>query len=415
MGDVTTTHPLPRVAVLYEPDSVSLFKLARAVRGECEVVWVTDGPEVPSLKRFGSVIDAGGISRAQTVRELVDAKVAGITTFADRRLRRVAELATALDLPGNSVDVADRLVNKIAQRRAMAASGMAGPRFVDVEVCRPDWHRRRRIAALRYPVVVKPADGNGGRDVACLSDAAAVKAELERRRRAGDERAVVVEECLGEYPPVARNGFGDYVSVEAVVCNGVVSVVAVTGRMPLVEPFRETGAFLPAVLTAADSSAVAQSAIAAIQAVGVRFGVLHVEVKLTRAGPRIIEVNGRMGGGGIPDLVAQYTGVDLYRCAIRTALGRLPEICATPSPDAVFYSLALQPPLDARSELAHGWAERMRQIPGVEDIDVRAAHRTATAADGSYGYLAMVGGSARSHAELLDTHRRLSSEIVASQ
>ena len=34
----------------------------------------------------------------------------------------------------------------------------------------------------------------------------------------------------------------------------------------------------------------------AIKALGVRVGFLHTEIKLTPDGPRIIEVNGRLGG-----------------------------------------------------------------------------------------------------------------------
>ena len=103
---------------------------------------------------------------------------------------------------------------------------------------------------------------------------------------------------------------------------GVPSAVAVTGRMPLAEPFRETGAFLPCVLDSSEQRDVAQMAVIAARALGVRCGCLHTEIKLTGDGPRIIEVNGRVAGGGIADLVAAVKGIDMYESAVRSALSK---------------------------------------------------------------------------------------------
>lgn len=36
-----------------------------------------------------------------------------------------------------------------------------------------------------------------------------------------------------------------------------------------------------------------------VQLLGFKLGVFHVELKATRRGPRLIEVNARMGGGGV--------------------------------------------------------------------------------------------------------------------
>jgi carnosine synthase len=36
-----------------------------------------------------------------------------------------------------------------------------------------------------------------------------------------------------------------------------------------------------------------------LQVLGFKLGVFHVELKATSRGPRLIEVNARMGGGGV--------------------------------------------------------------------------------------------------------------------
>jgi carnosine synthase len=58
-----------------------------------------------------------------------------------------------------------------------------------------------------------------------------------------------------------------------------------------------------------------------VQAFGFRRGVLHVEGKCTTRGPRVIEVNARMGGARIHQMVEAVWGVDLIEAQLRSSLG----------------------------------------------------------------------------------------------
>ncbi len=55
-------------------------------------------------------------------------------------------------------------------------------------------------------------------------------------------------------------------------------------------------------------------------------GVLHVEGKCTTRGPRIIEVNARMGGGRIHEMVRDVWGVDLVEAHLRSCLDLPPSL-----------------------------------------------------------------------------------------
>jgi carnosine synthase len=57
--------------------------------------------------------------------------------------------------------------------------------------------------------------------------------------------------------------------------------------------------------------------------------VLHVEGKCTSRGPRLVEVNSRMGGGRIHQIVEAVWGVDLIEAQLRSCLD-LPQ-ALTPS------------------------------------------------------------------------------------
>ena len=86
-------------------------------------------------------------------------------------------------------------------------------------------------------------------------------------------------------------------------------------------PAEKTGQFVPATLSPALAAEVTALTGSALDALGVRDGVTHTEVKLTRAGPRIIEVNGRLGGY-VGDIVRRASGYDLLRAAIQVAVRR---------------------------------------------------------------------------------------------
>lgn len=65
-------------------------------------------------------------------------------------------------------------------------------------------------------------------------------------------------------------------------------------------------------------------------ALGFSDGVTHTEVKLTRQGPKVIEVNARIGGGLIPYLNLLGGGADLGLAAAAVACGHRPPVEVEP-------------------------------------------------------------------------------------
>ena len=401
-----------RIAIVYEPDSVPLLILTEtATRNGIHLVWLAGQTDARILRRFGSVVITEGSSTEKVTAQLTLHDVVGVTTFADSRIEHAAALARNIGLPANHACTARLLVDKIAQRHALADAGVPGPGFVGIDSPARATSADELLKKLTYPVVVKPASGHGGRDTICIPDFPALAAELAIRCHANPWRPTIIEELLGDFPPTDRGGVGDYVSVEVVVDNGLPSVLAITGRMPLAEPFRETGAFLPAILSPVERHDVADVALKAALALDVQCGCLHIEIKLTTTGPHIIEVNGRVPGGGITDLVAAQTGIDLFECALNSAAGQIVD--RRPGNAAgVHYQLALQPPIGQRVRLRPDWSAQLRTVAGIEHVALRSMTAEVDLRDGSYGYLLMARGCADDHEGLLETHRRLNTLLL---
>jgi predicted ATP-grasp superfamily ATP-dependent carboligase len=212
--------------------------------------------------------------------------------------------------------------------------------------------------------------------------------------------AFVVEEYLRGDPSVAGPGFGDYVSVESVTVAGTVRHVEITGKFPLAPPFRETGYVVPSTLSAGWRQAVLDVAGAALRALGVADGVTHVEVKLTPDGPRVIEVNGRLGGY-VADLVRRARRVDLIRLALAAAAGLGADIprhgyrrCA--------FQYFLTAPMEATALRRLDGVERLHRRAGIQHVEVfRRAGDRLDWRRGTLGYLGIVHGSAADHDEVL--------------
>jgi biotin carboxylase len=92
--------------------------------------------------------------------------------------------------------------------------------------------------------------------------------------------------------------------------------------------FEEVGHLVDAadpLLTDPELLAVVQDAHTAL---GYADGITHTELKLTPAGPKLVEVNARLGGDLIPYLGLRATGVDPGRAAAAVACGQPPEVAA---------------------------------------------------------------------------------------
>ncbi|MFH7334840.1 ATP-grasp domain-containing protein [Streptomyces sp. KHY 26] len=314
----------------------------------------------PLLAQFGPVVLTDSVPEA--ARRLRAHAPDGIVTYSERALHLAAALAERLTLPFHDRGTIGLLTDKWQQRAALSAAG------VDVVRCRrverlADWDDA--VAETGLPAVLKPAHGGGSRNTFHVTDADAGR-ELARTLL-GDERPGLVTGgtlVLEEYLRGRDCGpFGDYVSIESVVQGGTVTDLAVTGKFPMVPPFRETGRFWPSPLGADEDAECRDLARRAVEALGVRDGLTHTEIKLTPDGPRLIEVNGRLGGG-INELSVRAQKFDLIELAGRVALAERPELPALYQGRA-YFQLFHPAPRTPGTLLGIDGADEVKRLPGV--------------------------------------------------
>lgn len=305
----------------------------------------------------------------------------GVLTSCDYYLPTVARIAEHLCLPGPDPEAVRAACRKDATRRILAESGLPGPRFAVHEELGDLVRAAREIG---YPLVAKPVDLCAGMyvrrvdDDAQLADAVRALAAFPVNAR-GQRRtpAVLLEELLD----------GPEVSVETVSHAGTVQVVGVTDKSVGGAPaFVETGHMFPAALTPADTEAAEHTALAALKALGLDDAVVaHTEIKLTSAGPRVVEVNPRPAGNRITELVRHVTGIDLAAVCVDAALGRAPDLRRT---DTGLRSAAVAFLVPERAGTVHTVDEgRLRESEGVLEVQLPEPGTAVRAAGSNNEYL----------------------------
>ena len=240
------------------------------------------------------------------------AGVAGITSSSEYFIATAAALAARFGLPGPDAASVRAARDKSWQREVLAAGGVASPAFRAVSSAPEAVAAAREIG---FPVVLKPVDGSGSVGVRACADAAEAASHAALLFASGGEGARVLVESL-----VA----GDEFSVE--VFSG--RVVGITRKHLGAPPFFvEAGHDYPADVSAEAASALAGTVTRGTALLGLGWGPLHWELRIDREGRAVpMEVNPRLAGGFIPELVRHAEGIDLIRETLRLVVGRKPGL-----------------------------------------------------------------------------------------
>jgi biotin carboxylase len=409
----------PLVAVGYGPRCVPVMQLTAAAAKICDLLWLVDGslPEmgemIDLLNRFGPVVDIKGLGVDEILAELsTPYQPDGIVTYLDASMATFARVAAALKLPFHSPDTAVALTDKSVQRGALGDAGLDMPACHIVRPDQSEAELRDIESAVGWPAVLKPRSAQGSRYTFEVEDGAHLGRLLEAL---GPTRPdMVLEGYLADDPARADGPYAAYVSVESVASDGAISHLALTGRFPMAENFRETGFFIPAALDLADQGATVGLATAAIEALGVVTGCLHTEIKFTPDGPRVIEVNGRVGGG-VPEMLDRAAHVSLLELTLRVALGEPIRIDGPVATERIGYRFFLQPPAVSATVAAITGLDAVSDHPGVDTITV---HQGPGAdldwKDGSRNHIMAVVGSAADYTELQAVSRLLHQEVTVT-
>jgi biotin carboxylase len=222
----------------------------------------------------------------------------------------VSYVAGSLGLPCVPLAAAERATDKGLMRRALTAAGVPCPGFAEFDGAGDPV---AAAAALRRPLVVKPADSMGSRAVRRVESDAGLREACEAALAASRSGRAVVEEFMD----------GPELSLDAIVHRGQATVCGVADRIIRFPPyFVEMGHTMWTALPDAARRSVEEVFRAGIRALGIDNGAAKGDLKLTPRGPMVGEIAARLSGGYMSGWTFPLaSGVEVTAAALRVAAG----------------------------------------------------------------------------------------------
>ncbi len=304
----------------------------------------------------------------------------GVVTFWEDAVPATARIASALGLPGMPIQAADGARSKLRTLEASRDASLPTPRFVHLA----DAGTLAAAAAqVGFPAVIKPVfgaealgclrvDDLKGLEAGYASVTALISPELNPIFEQGCD--LLLEEYLD----------GSEFDIDFLLSDGACVFSAVSENWPTEEPyFVETGLQTPSAHPPERVAELIDLCVRTALALGFREGPLHAEAKDTTRGPRLLELNARLGGGSIVDNHRLVTGVDLLEQQLLVSAGIPVAPTAYPQPACGIATVALHPARSGTIEHTR-FFDRFADDPSViqRDVYVEAGEHVVTSADG---------------------------------
>lgn len=280
----------------------------------------------------------------------------------------VAAMASeTLGLLHNSADAVAAAQNKHCMRQLMADAGVPTPRFWCVS---RDAEAAEVARYINFPCVLKPLFLSASRGVIRADDRSQFVAAFRRigallrqpevEARGGPRaQSILIETFIP----------GREVALEGLLVRGELTVLALFDKPdPLDGPFFEETLYItPARLPRAVCEEIAVCTARTAQALGLRQGPVHAELRLNDAGVWILELAPRSIGGLCSRTLRFGPGVSLEELILQQAVGIDPTAYKREASASGVMMLPI--PCGGILRAVHG-QDDVRGVPGVEALDI---------------------------------------------
>jgi biotin carboxylase len=295
------------------PFQLDIIGAVRRLGAESVVVDRDPGAPGMALADHAEAVDTTDVDAVVAVgrRYAVDAAV---TAASDAAVYAVAAVVEDRGLVGLPTAVARTCRDKLATFTCVRAAGLAAP---ETRLAADAAEAAALAGAVGgYPLVVKPRSSAGGRGVSIVRSPSELGEAVARATNyASPGDGVLVQAFVG----------GLSAGVEAFFWRGALHRAFVLNdqyRDGFVSP---VGHSLPSGLDPAAREAIVDAAARFAAACGITDGPANFDLRLVDGETVLIEINPRLGGSSITELVRTCYGADLSAATVLAALGRTPD------------------------------------------------------------------------------------------
>jgi biotin carboxylase len=327
----------------------------------------------------------------------------------------VSMAAQALSLAHNSVESARTTRSKYQMRKVLAAAGIPSPRFELVSI---NADPAKIAKHAKFPCVLKPLSLSASRGVIRANDPKEFAKAFRRivsildssdvkTRKDARTQQILVEDFIP----------GVEVALEGILIQGRLKVLAIFDKPdPLDGPFFEETLYVtPSRLPVDVQEDIISCTTRTADALGLREGPVHAELRVNDNGAWIIEIAARSIGGLCARTLRFGTGISLEELIIRHAIGMEVESLQREQQPAGVMMIPIPHAGILREVRGKADAER---VSGIEEVTISIAtgQKVLPLPEGAryLGFIFARGNTPESVEDSLrEAHRRLEFVITA--
>ena len=255
--------------------------------------------------------------------------IAAIVGVDDDTTLLATAASEALGLPHNPVDSAKATRNKYLLRHTLATNGVSVPAYQRVSIQDDAAEIAAKLGTdthVSFPCIIKPLSLSASRGV--------IRADTPAEFVEAFQRTTKLLHALQEStdPPAQYLLVEDYipgieVALEGMLLDGELKTLALFDKPdPLEGPFFEETLYVtPSRLSMEVQAALHRATAEAADALGLRHGPIHAELRYNDTGAHLIEIAARTIGGLCARTLRFGTGMSLEELVIRHAIGQQVE------------------------------------------------------------------------------------------
>ena len=282
--------------------------LIQAVKryGHTAVVASISG-DYPGLKIADKVCDVDITDPRQVARAAKAQNIDGIVTCCmDTGMEALGFVCDQYHLSGLSLEAAEVSRDKLKMKEKMRDYGVQTPKFLKASEIKD-----LDIASktLRFPVIVKAVDQQGSKGLY-------IAESIENLRGAFDNS---ISETKKPYCIIE-----EFISGQKHGANGCIyggNLIFLLPTKDITDGIATLGHIVPFWIEEDTRMELERQVKTALHAIGLDNCVFNVDFIMQDGKIQIIEITGRMGANGLPELISMYYGIDIYKMLIDISLG----------------------------------------------------------------------------------------------
>lgn len=190
------------------------------------------------------------------------------------------------------------------------------PKFISIQP-NESMSTKKICAQLDFPIIVKSPKSTGSKDVLLAKGKKQLEKHFENLRNRNPDESIMIEEYID----------GDQYLVEALVYNNNAHIIGIIEQeITKGKRFIITGYGVLASVPETIKSGIEEVLNSIIAAFEIVNGALHLEIRLTKKGWKLIEINPRISGGAMNKMIQAAFGFSLVEETLKLFLGERPAI-----------------------------------------------------------------------------------------